>query len=300
MKTEKSIFLAFILNLFFACIELAGGIITGSVSIISDAVHDMGDATAIGISYHMEKKSKKPPDEKFTYGYARYSVFGSLLTTSLLLLGSVVVICNAVGRIINPMEIHYNGMLLLAITGVCVNGGAAFFTRRGDSLHQKAVNLHMLEDVLGWIAVLIGALVMKFTDFILIDPLLSIGISVFILINALKNLTKGIDLLLEKTPSGMDAGTLRAHIMEIEGVLDVHHIHIWSMDGQNHYATMHVVANAAPRAVKESIRESLRNCGVGHVTLEMEAADENCSELHCPAEYNTDCRHHHHHSVGGK
>ena len=161
MKTEKNILIAFLLNLFFSVFEFAGGLFTGSVAIVSDAIHDMGDAASIGISYFLEKKSKKLPDETHTYGYARYSVIGSVITTLILLVGSCFVVYNAIGRIIVPTKIHYDGMILFAIVGVAVNFCAALFTREGDSLNQKAVNLHMLEDVLGWAVVLVGAVVMR-------------------------------------------------------------------------------------------------------------------------------------------
>ena len=170
MKTEKNILVAFILNLAFSVFEMVGGFFTGSVAIVSDAIHDIGDAASIGISYFLEKKSKKQPDEAYTYGYARYSVIGSVITTLILLFGSCVVIYNAIGRILSPTEINYNGMIIFAVVGVGVNLAAALFTRDGHSLNQKAVNLHMLEDVLGWIVVLIGALVMRFTGFTWLDP----------------------------------------------------------------------------------------------------------------------------------
>ena len=140
LKTEKNILIAFILNLLFSIFEFIGGIITGSVAIVSDAVHDLGDAISIGISYFLEKKSKKQPDEKYTFGYARYSVIGGFITTLILLIGSCVMIYNAVGKLIVPVKINYNGMIVFALVGVCVNLCAAFFTREGDSLNQKAVN----------------------------------------------------------------------------------------------------------------------------------------------------------------
>lgn len=176
MKTERNILIAFILNLAFSIFEFVGGIITGSVAIMSDAVHDIGDAASIGVSYLLEKKGEK------------YSIIGAFITTFTLLLGSIVTIYNAIRRLFAPTEIHYEGMIVFAIVGVCVNLCAAIVTREGDSLNQKAVNLHMLEDVLGWIAVLIGAVVMRFTDFALLDPIMSIGVSAFILINAIRNL----------------------------------------------------------------------------------------------------------------
>lgn len=295
MKTEKNILIAFVLNFAFSIFEFVGGIFTGSVAIISDAVHDVGDATGIGIAYFLEKKSKKQPDEKYTYGYARYSVVGSVITTLILLLGSLAVIYNAVLRIITPTAINYDGMILFAVVGALVNLGAAFFTREGDSLNQKAVNLHMLEDVLGWIVVLAGAVVMRFTDISVIDPLMSIGVAIFILVNAIRNLKEGLALFLEKAPNGVDIHGLEEHICALEGVLGVHHIHIWSMDGQTNYATMHIVAQGEAHAVKERVREELKEHGIAHATLELEAEGEHCCEEHCHVEHAAHAGHHHHH-----
>ena len=241
------------------------------------------------------KKSKKNPDETYTYGYTRFSVLGSVITTLILLFGSIMIIYNAILRIIEPTAINYNGMILFAIVGVCVNASAAFFTREGDSLNQKAVNLHMLEDVLGWVVVLIGAVVMRFTDITIIDPLMSIGVAVFILINAIKNLSEAAEIFLEKAPHDIDMAEIKHHILEIEGVLDVHHIHIWSMDGQNNYATMHIVTNADHHQIKELVREELLEHGVFHATLEIEAEDETCHEPCCAPQIVEGHHHHHHH-----
>lgn len=295
MKTEKNILIAFLLNLLFSVFEFAGGIFTGSVAIVSDAVHDIGDAASIGISYFLEKKSKKQPDETYTYGYGRLSVIGSVITTLILLIGSCFVAYNAVCRLITPRSIHYNGMILFAVVGVVVNFCAAYFTREGDSLNQKAVNLHMLEDVLGWAVVLVGAVVMRFTDFAIIDPLMSMGVAVFIFVNAVKNLKEALDLFLEKTPYNIAVREIKAHLMEIGGVLDVHHIHIWSLDGCHNYATMHVVTNGNPHAIKNAVREELREHGIGHATLELEGENEHCHEKHCHIEFHSHAGHHHHH-----
>jgi len=297
MKTERNILVAFILNLAFSVFELFGGVITGSVAIISDALHDAGDAMSIGISWFLERKSKKQPDETYTYGYARYSVLGGFITTAILLIGSFLVIVNAVHRIIAPTQINYGGMILFAVVGVCVNLCAAFFTREGGSLNQKAVNLHMLEDVLGWVVVLAGAVIMRFVDIPILDPIMSIGVAIFILFNAMGNLKEIFDLFLEKTPKGICVAQVKEHLERIEGVLDVHHIHLWSMDGHNHYATMHIVADGEFQAIKERIRKELGEQGIGHITLEMEMPDEHCHERHCHTEHkvHNHCAHHHHH-----
>ncbi|MBQ3252562.1 MAG: cation transporter [Oscillospiraceae bacterium] len=295
MKTQKNILIAFILNLAFSVFELIGGLFTGSVAILSDAIHDIGDAASIGMSYFFERTSKKQPDNRYTYGYARFSVLGSAVTTMILLLSSAAVIFHAIGRIMHPTAINYNGMILFAVVGLLVNGAAAFVTREGDSLNQKAVNLHMLEDVLGWAVVLLGAIVMRFTDFTMIDPIMSIGIGVFIIVNAFGNLKEILDLFLVKTPQGTDVNELAEHICHIDGVLDVHHIHIWSIDGTNRYATMHIVTNEDTQRIKAQVREELSEHGICHATLELEAENEPCSAVNCHVEEHGACGHHHHH-----
>ena len=295
MKTEKRILLAFLLNLSFSIFEFVGGIFTGSVAILSDAIHDLGDAAGIGISYFLERISKKQPDKTHTYGYARYSVMGSVITTLMLLIGSVVVIGNAVGRLVEPVTINYDGMIIFAVVGVCVNLGAAYFTHGGHSLNQRAVNLHMLEDVLGWVVVLIGAVVMRFTNLAFIDPIMSIGVAVFILINALQNARKIADLLLEKTPEGIDLSQIEKAVMEIEGVAGVHHIHVWSMDGEHNCATMHIVTDAEPHTIKEQVHRQLQAQGIGHATLELESETEHCHQEHCHMEAHVEAGHGHHH-----
>lgn len=294
MKSEKNIFIAFILNFCFSIFEFVGGIITGSVAILSDSVHDIGDAASIGISYFLERRAKKQPDETHTYGYARYSVMGGVITTVILLIGSVAVILNAAKRIIYPTPINYNGMIVFAIIGVIVNFLAAYFTHGGDSINQRAVNLHMIEDVLGWVVVLIGALVMRFTDFWIIDPIMSIAVSLFILINAIKNLKEVLDLFLEKTPSSISVAEIKKHIEEMDEITNVHHIHLWSLDGHSVYATMHIVTDGDFPTVKEKVRNVLHAHGITHTTLELENGDELCKEHDCHTHsHHSQCHHHH-------
>ncbi len=294
MKTQRNILIAFILNLSFAVFEFAGGILFGSIAIVSDALHDIGDAAGIGLSYIFEKQSQKKPDKKYTYGYARFSVLGGLITSLILFLGSCAVIYNATSRMLNPREINYSGMIIFALVGVVVNFAAAYFTREGDSINQRAVNLHMLEDVLGWVVVLLGAVIMHFTDFVLIDPLMSMGVALFILINSAKNIKEVIDLFLIKTPDGTDVKEIEEHLLEIDGVLGVHHIHLWSLDSQGTYATMHVVTNGDTKEIKEKVREELYEHGVVHSTLEFEEENEECETV-CRVQKTHPHHHHHHH-----
>lgn len=297
MKTQRNILLAFLLNLLFAVFEFVGGIITGSVAIASDALHDFGDALSIGVAYGMEKKSKAAPNSTYTYGYGRYSVLGGLFTTTILLAGSVVIIVHGLQRLWNPIPIHYDGMMVFAIVGVIVNSLAAFLTREKGSVNQKAVNLHMLEDVLGWLAVLAGAVVMRFTGWVFLDPILSIGVALFILIQGFQHMKQVLHPFLEKAPQDLCISHLQEHLLAIPGVLDVHHIHLWSIDGQNHCATMHIRTDQDPHRIKDLVRAELKAHGICHATLELETPQEHCELEIChpePPTY-TGCHHHHHH-----
>ncbi len=270
MKQERNILLAFVLNLAFALFEFLGGIYTGSVAILSDGLHDLGDAVSIGLSWFFEKKSKQGPNERYTYGYGRFSLLGGLITTAVLSVGSVLVILHAIERLSDPGQIRYNGMILFALVGVLVNGSAALFTRKGESVNQKAVNLHLLEDVLGWIVVLIGAVIMKLTNFSLLDPILSIAVAVFILIHGVEHLKEILSVFLETAPEGLSPQKIKDCLLQLEGVTDVQHIHVWSLDGRSNSATLHILSPSPSPELKASAREALRKMGITHSTIEMD------------------------------
>ena len=296
MKSDKKILLAFLLNACFAVFEFIGGAFTGSIAVISDAIHDLGDAFSIGASYVLEKIGGRKPDEKYTYGYYRFSVLGGVIQSVILLCGSVLVAYNAVLRLIHPVQVDYNGMIVIAVVGFVVNFAAAYFTSGGESINQKAINLHMLEDVLGWAVVLIGAIVMRFTNWWFIDPVLSIGLAVFIGFNAVKHLKDVLNIFLQKTPADIDAGAIMHHLTEIEGVDSAHHLHIWSLDGYRTAATVHIVTDGDITTVKKAVREELIEHGISHSTIECERTDEICPELCCePAPVEQGHHHHHHH-----
>ncbi len=295
MKSHKNILIAFLLNLSFSIFEFFGGFFTGSVAIISDALHDMGDALGIGLAYFFEKKSLKEANKNYTYGYRRFSVLGSLITTLILIIGSIVVVRGAVDKIINPSEVNPNGMIIFAIIGVCVNLAATLFTSHGESLNQKAVNLHMLEDVLGWAVVLVGAIVIKFTNFTLIDPFMSIGVALFIFIHAVRNLKEALEIFLEKAPAGLDSEHIKVAVSDLKGIKDVHHIHVRTLDGNVNFASMHVVTKENPKEIKAAIRHKLEHMGISHLTLELEDESDLCESTCCHIEATAAHSHHHHH-----
>lgn len=291
MKIERNILIAFLLNLGFSIFEFFGGIFTGSVAILSDAVHDLGDALGIGVSWFLERKSRRAPDGTYTYGYARFSVLGSVFTCGILLLGSVGVIVSAIGRLMNPVPIHYDGMILFAVVGVAVNLTAAFVTREGESLNQKAVNLHMLEDVLTWVVVLVGAVVMRYTDLSILDPLVSIAVAVYIFVHAIGHLRAAVDIFLEKVPDGYAVEDIKTRVEAIEGVTDAHHVHIRSIDGYTHAASLHVVSERTDAVA--AVTAVLHEMGIPHVTVQVER--ELCPQTACALLEERERHHEHHH-----
>jgi len=293
MNTEKKMLAAFILNLLFSVFEFFGGIFTGSIAILSDAVHDMGDAVSIGLSWLLEKKSRKAPDEEYTFGYGRYSVLGGVITAVILTVGSVFVIINAIKRLFQPSEINCDGMLVLAVIGAAVNLAATFFTHGDGSLNLRSGNLHMLEDVLSWSVVLVGAIVMRFTDFFLIDPIMSLGVALFILAGAVKNLRECAGVFLMKTPNTISPSTIKNAVLEIDGILEVHHVHVWSMDGENHCASVHIVCTEDTDEIKKQTRHTLEKAGIYHVTVETESPESFCENKLCTPHKKKKTRHHH-------
>lgn len=293
MKTDKNILIAFILNLGFSIFEFIGGALTGSVAIASDALHDLGDAASIGISYFLERKSKKSADEKYTFGYGRYSVLGGLITSVVLFVGSIIVIANAIMRLRHPVEVNHAGMLIFAVIGVIVNFIAAFMTKDGSSVNQKAVNLHMLEDMMGWIAVLIGAGVMQFTNWIWIDPILSILVALTILYNSIMNLFEIAGILTERVPDEIDINELKERIAALENVDSVEDMKIWSINNNEIYAIVHVDTQLPQ--VKNEIRKILAEYDIVQSTIECNEPEAITPVFTAQHKANCNCGHHHHH-----
>lgn len=296
---EKNMIIAFVLNLTFAIIELIGGILTNSVSILSDSIHDLGDSISIGISLILDKISKKKPNEKYTYGYGRYSVLGAMINLFVLIVGTTIVLYTAIPRLLHPQAIHYEGMIGLAVLGIFVNGIGAFKTTHSEKISSKVISLHLLEDVLGWIAVLFVSIAMKIFELPILDPILSIGISIFILYNVFKNFKSILNVFLEKTPKNVNISEIKSSILEMKDVIDIHHIHVWSMDGENNYLTAHVVlkdgiSNIEISHIKGIIKHKLEHLNIQHSTLEFEGNFEKCEHDNCEAEFNTHVHTHEH------
>jgi cobalt-zinc-cadmium efflux system protein len=277
----KNIQVAFWLNLGFALLELVGGFYTNSVAILSDALHDLGDSLSLGTSWYFQKKSQQKRDSHFTYGYKRFSLLGAFINCIVLTVGSVFIISESVQRIFNPSQPNAKGMLILAVIGIGVNLVAMLRLKKGQSINERVISLHFLEDVLGWVAVLVGSVVMMFYNVPILDPLLSLGIAAFILFNVYKNMKSVFQIVLQGVPENISEDKIRALVKSFPEVKDSHDIHVWSMDGNYHIVTLHVVvANdlsvAQQEGLKTRIKESLSKLSIRHATVELETEGYDC------------------------
>lgn len=271
-NASKNIGIAFWLNVFFSIFELVGGLITNSVAILSDALHDFGDSISLGVSWLLQKKSSQKGDSKFSYGYKRFSLLGSIFLSGVLVVSSVFIITEAVKRIISPEVVNAKGMFIFAIAGIVINGSAALRLKKGSTLNERAVFLHIMEDVLGWVAVLIAGVVMIFADIPILDPILSVAITVWVLSNVYRNLKDTFKILLQATPEDIDPEEVHKDIEKIEGVTSIHDLHIWTLDGESHVMTLHAVVENTESAdeIKEMIRKVASEHHIEHVTTEVE------------------------------
>ncbi len=274
----ENIKVAFFLNFFFCIIELVGGILTNSVAIMSDALHDFGDSLSLGLAWYFQKLSGKKGDNRFSYGYKRFSLLGALINSVVLLVGSFFVINMCIHRLIEPQEPNAKGMLILAVFGIIVNGAAVLRLQKGSSLNERTVSLHLLEDVLGWAAVLIAGIVMMFVDFPILDPILSLCITAYILSNIYKNLRDTMRVILQGTPDNVNREEVEDVIRSTPGVIDFHDLHLWTMDGEYAIMTVHIIVanNIDTHKLKCDLRKKLLEKHIQHPTLEFESENESC------------------------
>ena len=274
---------AFFLNVSFTIIELIGGVLTNSTAIMADAVHDLGDSLSIGLAWLLSKLSSKRADGVFTYGYHRFSLFGALINGFVLIAGSMWVLSEALPRLLQPELPDAVGMFWLAILGVAVNGYAAYKLSHGKTLNERVLNLHLLEDVLGWVAVLVVAVVLMFVDWPILDPLLSIAFTLFILVNVCRNVFSAVALLMQATPDKDLHQQVLAEFLAVDDVREAHHVHIWSLDGEHHVLTAHLqleglLEPGQQLAVKAELSRRLESYDFLHTTIEFEFPEEACRD----------------------
>ena len=280
-NSGKNLKLAFFLNLGFTIIEAIGGIYVNSVAILSDALHDLGDSFSLGASWYLNKKSKSGANDRFSFGYTRFSLLGALINSLVLIAGSVFVISEAIERLLNPEPSNAAGMVVFALLGIAVNGFAAWKLQGGKSLNEKVVSLHLLEDVLGWVAVLVVAVVLMFKDLYYLDPALSLLITLYVLWNVLKRLKQTMFIFLQGVPKDVNLEKIKGELLEIEHVASLHHTHIWSLEGEHHVFSTHLRLRNIRKfseimEVKRQAKEILKKYPFKHYTIETELDEEYC------------------------
>lgn len=279
--TEKNILVAFLLNLGFTLFEIFGAIWTNSLAILSDAVHDLGDSLSLGLAWYLERYSKRGEDVRFSYGYRRFSLLGAFLNTVILISGSILILVRAVPRLLDPEVTNAQGMILFSIVGIVVNGAAVLRLKKGKSLNSRTVAWHLLEDVLGWVALLVVSLVLLFTDLYILDPILSILLTGYILYNTVRNLQQTARVFLQAVPEDVDLDAIDETLVSIDHIRSTHHTHVWSLDGEHHVLTTHVVVDEdTPRedivCIRQDVHDVVRKWGFSHSTIEIEFGDEDC------------------------
>jgi cobalt-zinc-cadmium efflux system protein len=271
----ENIRVAFFLNLGFTLFEIVGGLYTNSLAILSDALHDLGDSFSLGLAWYLERHSHKESDKKYSYGYRRFSLLAALINTIILIVGSLIILAKAIPRLVDPQHSNAAGMVVLALFGIAVNGFAALRVRRGGTLNAQVITWHLLEDVLGWIAVLIVSISLLITDSHILDPILSILISMYVLYNVVRNLRKTLALFLQAVPDAIELVEVEHSLQQIPLVVSAHHTHIWSLDGENHVLTTHLIVEDSAstedlRRIKRDVRAITRNIPLAHSTVELE------------------------------
>ncbi len=276
--------IAFLLNLGFTLFEIVGGLLTNSMAILSDALHDFGDSISLGLAWYLGRVSEKGSNHSYSYGYRRFSLLGAFINAVILIVGSLFILSEAIPRLFAPEPFSAGGVVLLAVIGVVVNGVAALRVRRHASLNAEMVGWHLLEDVLGWAVVLAVGVVALFVDAPILDPLLSIMITVYMLVNVIARLRAVVALFLQAVPRHIDLAAINTALEQVAGVETTHHVHVWSLDGEHNVLTAHVVvscelSNNEIITIKQACNQVLEgfNLHLEHVTLEIEFAGGDCS-----------------------
>ena len=300
MSSKFAVWLAFVLNFSFAIIEFIFGGLFGSSAILADAVHDLGDALAIGISAFLESISNREEDSHYTLGYKRFSLLGAILTAVILITGSSLVILENISKLIEPQPVDHEGMLWLGVIAIAINLTASLIVRKGQTKNESILSLHFLEDTLGWLAVIVVAIILRYTDWYFLDPLLSLLISAFILSKALPRFWSTLKIFLDAVPEGVDIQQVKSDLEQLDHVTSINQLNLWTMDGLEKNAIIHVCLEHVKHmeVCKEAIRTLLKDCGFQNVTIEVDedlathrAHKRNIKELEVSQSHG----HNHHH-----
>jgi cobalt-zinc-cadmium efflux system protein len=279
-SSSENIGVAFLLNTFFTIVEFIGGIYTNSMAIMSDAVHDLGDSVSLGMAWYFQKISKKKATKTYSYGFRRFSLLGAIINSTILLIGSILVIIKSIPRIISPEVSDAKGMMWFAVLGIIINGVAVLKLRKGTSINERVVALHLFEDVLGWLAILAASIIMQFYEIPLLDPILSIAIACYVLYNVFKNGKESFVILLQGVPVKISVEDVKTKLLENETIIGIKDCHIWTMDGEYTVFSAHLIVQNSVvlweevAILKADIRTLLHDeFQIEHVTLELDISE---------------------------
>ena len=299
MSSKFAVWLAFLLNFSFAIIEFIFGGLFASSAILADSVHDLGDAVAIGVSAVLETISNREEDSRYTLGYKRFSLLGALITAVILMTGSVFVILENLTKLFHPQPVNDEGILWLGIIAVTINVLASLVVRKGKTKNESILSLHFLEDTLGWVAVILMAIVLRFTDWYILDPLLSLVISFFILSKAIPRFWSTLKIFLDAVPEGVDIEQVKSDLEQLEHVSSVNQLNLWTMDGLEKNAIIHVCLEQIEdmEASKTAIRHHLKDIGFHNITIEVDSDQDShaCHKRDIHAIESQSGHDHHHH-----
>ena len=242
-KASGNLFFAFILNVIFNVIVIIGSLVTNSVAIFADSMHDITDTVSIGLSWILEKVSTRDKNDSYTYGYKRFSILGASITSVFVIVISIIVIIESVNRLFNLEHVDAGGMLIVAILGIIFKGLSAYKLHGGITFNERAILLHLLGDIFEWVAILIISIILIFVDLPILDPLVSIAISIWLIYTLFKTLVQSLNVLLQKVPKNIDVKEFKEMILYIDGIKSIDDFHVWSLDGVESVLSLKIIVD---------------------------------------------------------
>lgn len=266
-----------LLNLSITIVQIVGGLISNSLSLLSDAIHNLGDSSAIFIAFLAGKASRKKPDERRTFGYKRVEILAALLNAIVLISICIFLFYEAYKRFQNPEPIQGKLMMIVAVFGLLANLVSVLVLEKDKdhSLNVKAAYMHLLGDTLSSVAVIIGGVAIWLFNIYWIDPLITVLVGIYIVWHTWEIVQQTIDILMQSTPEGINLQELKVKVENVEGIENIHHVHVWKLDDtqihlEAHVNLVHDVTMTEMMAIQNDVENVLKNdFGIGHVTLQM-------------------------------
>ena len=282
-QNQRAVLSGLLFTFTFMIVEFVGGFLSGSLALVADAGHMLTDTFALGLSYCAFRFGRKAANSEKTFGYLRFEVLAGFINALTLLFLVLFIIYEAFERFMDPQHIHIGPMFVVAVLGFFVNIGVFFMVSRGDksNLNIRGALLHVIGDLLGSVAVIAASIIIYFTGWMIVDPILSILVSMLILRSAVKLLRNATHILMEGTPHSVDLHILQDRILsEVKGIAAIRDIHVWSIASDANMATLVVQINdhASPYAIVEQIKKILsKGFSIHHSTIEVCKDKQSCA-----------------------